>query len=153
MLSAEAAVGDSPSGLELHLLLSFLALILFNLAALQALVLALQERRLRSCKPGWFLNRLPPLRHMEKLLFQLVATAFFALSLSLVTGMMFPRDLFLPPVAHKTLLAFLAWLTFGGLLLGRRLRGWRGPQAVRWTLGGYVALLLAYFGSKLLLQP
>ena len=152
MRDSLAASGGTPPGLELHLALSLLALILFSLAALQALALALQERQLRRRRPGRLFGLLPPLSHMEKLLFQLVTAAFFILSLSLATGLMFPRELFLAPIAHKTLLAFLAWLTFGGLLLGRRIRGWRGPQVVRWTLGGYAALVLAYFGSKLLLQ-
>ena len=53
---------------------------------------------------------------------------------------------------HKTLFAFISWLIFAALLAGRHLRGWRGRVALRWTLSGFVALLLAYVGSRFVLE-
>jgi ABC-type uncharacterized transport system permease subunit len=41
---------------------------------------------------------------------------------------------------------------FGGLLLGRRLWGWRGRRALRWTMTGFVVLLLAYIGSRFVME-
>jgi ABC-type uncharacterized transport system permease subunit len=38
------------------------------------------------------------------------------------------------------------------LLLGRLRFGWRGRQALRWTMSGYVLLGLSYFGAKLVLE-
>jgi ABC-type uncharacterized transport system permease subunit len=38
------------------------------------------------------------------------------------------------------------------LLLGRWRYGWRGLKAVRWTLAGMALLLLAFFGSKFVLE-
>ena len=38
------------------------------------------------------------------------------------------------------------------LLIGRWLMGWRGRTAIRWTLGGFISLMLAYFGSKMVLE-
>jgi ABC-type uncharacterized transport system permease subunit len=38
------------------------------------------------------------------------------------------------------------------LLWGRWKKGWRGRVAVRMTLAGIGLLLLAYFGSKLILE-
>jgi ABC-type uncharacterized transport system permease subunit len=43
-------------------------------------------------------------------------------------------------------------MVFGGLLLGRRVWGWRGQKAIRWTLAGFLLLILAYFGSKFVLE-
>ena len=77
---------------------------------------------------------------------------FFLLSLAIVSGMMFLEDMFAQRVAHKTVLSMLAWLIFGVLLWGRRQFGWRGRVAIRWSLGGFVALMLAYFGSKLVIE-
>jgi ABC-type uncharacterized transport system permease subunit len=48
--------------------------------------------------------------------------------------------------------AILSWLTFGWLLIGRWRYGWRGRTAVRWTLGGFVLLVLAYVGSRFVLE-
>ena len=53
---------------------------------------------------------------------------------------------------HKTVFAVLSWLTFGGLLAGRWLYGWRGRTALRWTLTGFVLLILAYVGSRFVLE-
>jgi ABC-type uncharacterized transport system permease subunit len=38
------------------------------------------------------------------------------------------------------------------LLWGRFRFGWRGRTALRWTLVGFVVLMLAYFGSKFVLE-
>ena len=53
---------------------------------------------------------------------------------------------------HKTVLSLLSWLAFGALLLGRWRRGWRSATAVRWTLGAMALLVLAFFGSKFVLE-
>jgi ABC-type uncharacterized transport system permease subunit len=53
---------------------------------------------------------------------------------------------------HKTVLSIIAWFIFSGLLLGRLRYGWRGSTAIQGTLIGFVLLLLAYFGSKLVLE-
>ena len=74
------------------------------------------------------------------------------LTLALVTGAFFIENLFAQHLVHKVVLAIIAWLVFGVLLLGRRRFGWRGRKALRWTLTGYVLLGLSYFGSKLVLE-
>jgi len=92
------------------------------------------------------------LQTMEKLLFQLIATGFVLLSLSLLSGFLFVENLFAQHLVHKTVLSILAWLVFGILLVGRIKQGWRGQTAIRWTLGGFASLMLAYFGSKIVLE-
>jgi ABC-type uncharacterized transport system permease subunit len=41
---------------------------------------------------------------------------------------------------------------FAALLLGRRLQGWRGRHATRWLYAGAVLLLLAYVGSRFVVE-
>jgi hypothetical protein len=53
---------------------------------------------------------------------------------------------------HEIVLAIVAWLIFAVLLWGRYRFGWRGKQALRFTIGGFVTLALAYFGSKFVLE-
>ncbi len=143
---------DAGFGLELHIILAILAYSLLSIAAVQSLVLAYQDHRLRHKRPGGITRALPPLQTMEGLLFQLIGLGFFLLSLAVVSGMMFLEDMFAQNVAHKTVLSIVAWVIFGTLLWGRRQFGWRGRVAIRWSLGGFVALMLAYFGSKLVLE-
>jgi ABC-type uncharacterized transport system permease subunit len=138
--------------MNLHILSSMLAYSFLNIAALQAIVVAMQDWRLRNHQPGRVIRALPPLQTMEKLLFQLIAAGFALLSVSLASGFMFVENLFAQHLVHKTVLSIIAWLVFGVLLGGRAWRGWRGQIAIRWTLGGFVSLLLAYFGSKMVLE-
>lgn len=138
--------------LELHILISILAYALLALAAVQAVLLAIQDHRLRNRQPGGFLRGIPPLITMEALLFQLIGAGFALLSLALLSGFLFLEDIFSQHLVHKTILSIFAWFLFGTLLWGRHRFGWRGRTAIRWTLGGFFALMLAYFGSKLVLE-
>ncbi len=138
--------------LGLHVLLSLLAYGLLTIAALQALALLMQDRGLRQHQgPAWA-KHLPALETMEQVLFQLMAMGLFLLSLSLLSGLIFVEDLFAQHLLHKTVLSLCAWIVFATLLWGRWQFGWRGRKAINWTLGGYASLLLAYFGSKWVLE-
>jgi ABC-type uncharacterized transport system permease subunit len=139
---------------RLHLLISLLAFSLFTIASLQALVMAVLERRLHGGSLPAYLQSLPPLLTMEKLLFRIVGAGFFLLTLTLGSGMIFSEELFGRPLqfTHKVVFGILAWLIFGALLGGRQIYGWRGRVALRWTLAGFLALVLAYIGSKFVLE-
>ncbi|HLB30239.1 MAG TPA: cytochrome c biogenesis protein CcsA [Gammaproteobacteria bacterium] len=153
MFPVTRIISDSYAlGLQLHILLSVTAFSLFVMAALQAIVLSIQEKQLRNKHPVRIMQILPPLQIMEELLVQLVAIGSFLLSLSLATGLMFVHDLFAQHLVHKTVLSIFGWLIFAILLWGRWTRGWRGKILVRWTLGGFISLLLAYFGTKFVLE-
>ena len=138
--------------LQLHILLSLLAYGLLTLGAVQAIVLALQHRQLRQRPPSGLFFRLPSLQTMETLLFRLIGSGFFLLSLAIATGALFIADLFAQHLVHKTVLSLCAWLFFAVVLYGRWRYGWRGRVAVRGALAGYALLVLAYFGSKLVLK-
>jgi len=153
--------------LRVHVGLAMLAYSLFTIAILHALLMALLERRLHgSAGPrsallaegaavlGGPLGALPPLLTLERLLFRMIGAAFILLSCTLLTGIVFSESLFGRALQfnHKTLFALLSWATFAGLLAGRYFYGWRGRVALRWTLTGFVLLLLAYVGSRFVLE-
>lgn len=138
--------------MKMHIFSSIIAFSLFTIAALQALFLALQEKQLRCHPPKKFIATLPALQTMELLLFQMITVGLIFLSGSLITGIVFIDDLFAQHLAHKTLLSIIAWCIFSALLAGRMVYGWRGQTAIKLTLSGFVLLLLAYFGSKLVLE-
>lgn len=135
-----------------HILTSIIAFSLLNIAALQAILLAIQDQQLKSHPPKRFIQSLPPLQTMEALLFQMLGVGVFFLSISLISGFVFIENLFAQHLVHKTVLSILAWIIFSSLILGRSRYGWRGQLAIQWTLIGFVSLLLAYFGSKLVLE-
>lgn len=137
---------------RLHILLSLLSAGLLTLAAVQSIALALQERFLHQHGRAHWMRPLPPLLTMERLLFQLILIGFCLLSATLLSGLWFIEDWMKQHLAHKTVLSITAWLIFGTLLWGRWRYGWRGKTAIRWALSGYATLILAYFGSKLILE-
>jgi ABC-type uncharacterized transport system permease subunit len=140
------------AGLKLHILLSILAYSLLSIAAVQAALLYIQDHHLHNKHPGGFIRALPPLETMETLLFRMIGLGFVTLSLSLISGAFYLDDIFGQHLAHKTVLSVLAWLIFAILLWGRWQFGWRGRTAIRWTITGFVILMLAYFGSKFVIQ-
>jgi len=139
-------------GVQSHILFSVIAYSLLSIAAVQAIVLAVQNRHLRNRHPGGFIRALPPLETMESLLFQMIGIGYLLLSVSLVTGFVFLEDLFAQRLVHKTVLSLVAWGVFTALLWGRWHFGWRGRTAIRWTLAGFLTLMVAYFGSRLVIE-
>lgn len=139
-------------GVLAHIVLSILAYSVLSLSALQAMVLALQERELKHRHLSGVLNALPPLQTMEEILFELLWIGVILLTLAMITGGIYIENLFAQHLVHKTVFSIIAWLIFAGLLWGHHQLGWRGHTAVRWTLVGFSALVLAYFGTKLVLE-
>ncbi|MDH4274804.1 MAG: cytochrome c biogenesis protein CcsA [Gammaproteobacteria bacterium] len=139
-------------GMDIHILLSILAYSLLGMAACQALLLSVQERHLHQRKPGGFIRALPPMETMEGLLYQLLAFGFALQTLAMLSGALYLTNWFAQHMVHKTVLSILAWCLFATLLWGHWRYGWRGRTAVRWTVGGFVALMMAYFGSKYVLE-
>ena len=137
-------------GFKLHFLTAMLAYSLFTLSALHAVFMGLVGRKLHQRELTAQLASLPPILTMETLLFRMVAIAFSLLTVALGSGLMFSEAIFgkAAPIDHKTLFAFTSWGIFAALLIGRHVYGWRGRIALRWTLTGFLVLLLAYIGSR-----
>jgi ABC-type uncharacterized transport system permease subunit len=129
-----------------------LAFAFLTIGAVLAVAQVVVDRRLRSRQPLGWLKILTPVESVESGCFQSITAGFAVLTLALVTGAFFIENLFAQHLVHKVVLAIIAWVVFGILLLGRWRMGWRGRQALRWTLAGYALLGLSYFGSKLVLE-
>ncbi|WMW79884.1 cytochrome c biogenesis protein CcsA [Undibacterium cyanobacteriorum] len=144
-----------------HVGIALLAYSTLSIAAIHALVMYVQDKHLHrlsaNAEQGWLakaLDRLPALLKMESLLFILVTVGFILLSLTVLSGVVFSEQVL--GVAfrwdHKTILSLLSWLLFAILLIGRQWRGWRGKAVLRMTLFGFLFLLLAYVGSRFVLE-
>lgn len=150
--SVHLLTDTASTGLTIHILVSMLAYSFFALASVQAVLLAIQDHHLHHRHPGGFIRALPPLQTMETLLFEMIGAGFILLTLALMSGFTFLEDMFAQRLAHKTILSITAWFVFGTLLWGRFRFGWRGQKALIWTLSGFVVLMLAYFGSKVVIE-
>jgi ABC-type uncharacterized transport system permease subunit len=151
---ARALANSNFVAFKAHLVIAMLAYSLLTIASLHVLLMALLEKRLHDGSVTQVLQKLPPLLTMEALLFRIIWAGFILLTLTLGSGVLFSEELFgkAAPLNHKTVFGFASWLIFGALLTGRHVYGWRGRVAVRWTLAGFLALVLAYIGSKFVLE-
>lgn len=136
-----------------HLTIAFLAYSLLGLAALQAGLMLILENKIKNRQIKLLQNQ-PSLLELEEGLFRLLTVGFILLTFTLITGIIFTEALFEAAIRfnHKTIFTLLAWIVFAGLLWGRRQYGWRGRKATTWTLLGFVLLVLAYFGTKFVLE-
>jgi ABC-type uncharacterized transport system permease subunit len=148
------AVADTVSlQFRLHLVAGMLAYALFTVATLHAILISILERQLHR-HPAASAHGAPPLLSLETLVFRLTGAAFVVLTLTFAVGIAYSEAVFGKALRfdHKTVFVVLSWLTFGLLLAGRWLRGWRGRTAFRWTIAGFLMLMLAYPGSRFVLE-
>jgi ABC-type uncharacterized transport system permease subunit len=147
------SLADEPWA-ALHIAVALTAYALLIVAALQAMLMMGLERRLHRGAAARGAAAIPPLLTLERFLFRLVGVGYVLLTLTLLSGIVFSEELFGKPLAwtHKIVFSLLGWLVFGALLVGRYRYGWRGRLALRWILAGSVLLLLAYVGSKFVLE-
>ena len=123
---------------------------LFGAAVLHAAMLNRAERQMRTtAMAAANANKGMPLLQLERMTFRFVGAGFVVLSAALVLGAWFAHPW---RWDHKTVFSMLGWLVFAGLLAGRRAFGWRGPAATRGVYAGAVLLLLAYVGSRFVLE-
>jgi ABC-type uncharacterized transport system permease subunit len=139
---------------QAHIAVSMLAYSLFTIAMLHAVLISQVEKRLHRATLPRILRNLPPLLTMETLLFRMIAFGFVLLTLTLASGVFFSEAIFGKAwqFNHKVLFGFLSWIVFAVLLWGHLFYGWRGRIAVRWTVGGFGLLMLAYLGSKFVFE-
>ena len=153
LLPAQRPGGPLDWPLRLHAMLALLAYATLAVTAALAVLLAAQDHLLRVRRLDHPLLRLlPPLTELESLMFRSLAAGFLILTLALTIGAVFVDDLLAQHLVHKTVLSVMSWTVFGALLVGRVRYGWRGRRAIRLTLAAMVLLLLAFFGSKFVLE-
>lgn len=139
-------------GMLAHIIISILAYSIMTISATHAIIILLVDKRLKSHHPGGMVWGLPPLQTMERLLWEMLVVGMLALTLAILTGLIYVDDIFAQHLIHKTILTILAWVTFAVLLVGHIRNGWRGRVAARWTLSGFAILLIAFMGSKFVLE-
>jgi ABC-type uncharacterized transport system permease subunit len=126
---------------------------LFGAAVLHALLLDAAERRLRpgnaSAQSATATLGIPLLQ-LERVTFRFVEAGFVVLTATLVVGI--ASTVQWRWGDHKAVFSILAWCVFAALLVGRHLHGWRGKRATRWLYVGTALLLLAYVGSRFVLE-
>lgn len=143
--------GSASAWLPLHLVLGIASYGLFAVAVVHALLMLRAERRIRLAAET---DSGLPLLTLERLTFRFVSAGFVLLSATLLAGLLFDEQLYGSTWNwnHKTVFSVLSWAVFAVLLIGRARFGWRGWRAARLLFTGAGLLLLAYVGSRFVLE-
>ena len=135
-----------------HVFLSVGAYALLSIAVAQSILLNIQERLLHDHNINTFIDKLPPLQTMEDFFFQTLKMGCILLTLSLASGFIFVDEFFEQNLSYKTFLSVIAWGAFVGIVVGHKMFGWRGRNAILATQIAFSVMVLAYFGTKLVLE-
>ena len=147
-LSSSGEVGEEVSRLgRIHISMATVGVALFALATCVSIVYLLQSRNLREKKfDGLLFRKGVALESVDKLSHRLVLIGFPIFTVSMMLGVIWVTqrygDLGKSLARAEYPFALVTWLCFGGLLAGRRLRGWRGRRAALLTIVGFSAALL-----------
>jgi len=138
-----------------HVIIAILSYSLLTVGAILSIFILLFEKNLtkKDKAPENFTSNFS-LLSMENMLFKIYWFGFILLSITLFSGILFTNEIFGTSIVwnHKTIFSFMAWLSYGAMLLGRVKYGWRGKKAVVISLIAFIFLVLSYFGTKFVLE-
>lgn len=144
-----------PALFRSHILLAMLAYSAFAVAAAHAMVMMALETALHRggrASPWW--DDMPALISLDHTLVRITWAGFVLLTFTLLSGVWVNIWLGHPPlrIDHKTFFTLVTWGMVAIFFLGRKTRGWRGRVAAKFALAGFGLLLLAYVGSRFVLE-
>ncbi|MBI4610207.1 MAG: cytochrome c biogenesis protein CcsA [Candidatus Rokubacteria bacterium] len=130
--------------IAVHAVLALLGISAFVLNFAGGIMYLLQERQLKSKRPGAFYYRLPSLETLDRITFRALTLGFPFLTAGLILGAVWAGAAWgsvftFDPLA---LFSFVAWLIYAATLSGRVVAGWRGRRAAYFAVVGFAALLL-----------
>ena len=128
----------------IHIALAMVGFAAFVFNFVGALMYLLQERQLKTKRPGAFYYRLPALETLDRLTFRTLALGFPFLTVGLLLGAMWARTAWGSALTFDPLSFFslVAWVIYAGNLAGRAAGGWHGRRAAYFAIFGFAALVL-----------
>lgn len=135
-----------------HVIMALLGIAAFVLNFAGGLMYLLQERQLKSKRPGAFYYRLPSLETLDRMTFQALTFGFPFLTAGLILGVAWAGAAWGSVFTFDplSLFSFVAWLIYAATLSGRVVAGWRGRRAAYFAIVGFAALVLTLGAGFLL---
>ncbi len=138
--------------LGIHTVLAFMGNAAFAMAFGIGIMYLVQEHYLKSKHPSGLFQRLPSLQSLDEINYRLITIGFPLLTLAIISGAMWadkawggylrgdPREVW----------ALITWLIYAIVLHARLMAGWRGKRAAILSIIGFLTILIAFAGIKLL---
>jgi ABC-type uncharacterized transport system permease subunit len=140
---------------SIHIIIAMLGYGLLAFGSIFSLFLLLFEKSLHAeTKSSLMISSSEPLLDVESKLFQIYWVGFVFLTFTLFSSLFFSDYLFGQSLDwnHKTIFTILAWLSYALVLFGRVQFGWRGKKSIIISLLAFAFLLLAYLGTKFVVE-
>lgn len=127
-----------------HIALVTMGIAAFVMNFAGAVMYLLQERQLKSKRPGTFYYRLPSLETLDRLTYRMLALGFPFLTTGLILGAVWAGTAWgsvftLDPLVT---LSPLVWAIYAATLAGRAAAGWHGRRAAYFAVLGFAVLAL-----------
>jgi cytochrome c-type biogenesis protein CcsB len=138
--------------LGIHAVLAFLGNAAFALAFGVGSMYLVQEHHVKSKRLGGLFERLPSLQTLDEINYRLITFGFPLLTLAIITGALWaesawgsywnwdPRETW----------SLITWFIYAIVLHARLVAGWRGKRAALLSMIGFLTIIIAFFGIKLL---
>ena len=138
--------------LGIHTVFAFLANAAFALAFGIGFMYLVQEHYVKSKRLGSLFGRLPSLQTLDEVNYRLITFGFPLLTLAIITGALWaesawgsywnwdPRETW----------SLITWFIYAIILHARLVAGWRGRRAAVLSIIGFLTIIIAFFGVKLL---
>ena len=137
-----------------HIVLSVGAFSTFGIATLHSVLIWFYQQHLKQHQEMRFswMKQLPPLESMNHLLINFIVVCVVLLSLSIITGGFFTTNIVEQQLTHKTFFTLLAWIVCVVIIFKHYRSGWNSLRLIHWVWAGFGFLMLAYLGSKFVLE-
>ena len=151
-LSFSSSGTEVEKNLYIHIIFSLASYGFLVLAGMQAFILKYQINSVKNIQNSPILNSFPSIEEMGSIMYKLIIVGFILLTLSLLSGLPYISNRVDIDIEQKILFSIIAWLTFLYLVIKKAYYGIKDIAAANMTIGGLIFLLLAYLGTKLLIN-
>lgn len=138
--------------LGIHTVLAFLGNAAFAMAFGIGIMYLIQERYVKSKRIGDLFRRLPSLQSLDEVNYRLITWGFPLLTLAIITGSLWADTAWGTYWRWdaREVWSLITWFIYAIILHARLLAGWRGRRAALLSIIGFLTILIAFFGIKLL---
>ncbi|MBM4136224.1 MAG: c-type cytochrome biogenesis protein CcsB [Nitrospira sp.] len=138
--------------LGIHTFLAFLGNAAFALASGIGTMYLVQEHYVKSKRLGGLFERLPSLQILDEVNYRLITLGFPLLTLAIITGALWAESAWGSYWNWDTreVWSLITWFIYAIVLHARLVAGWRGKRAALLSIIGFLTILIAFFGIKLL---
>jgi cytochrome c-type biogenesis protein CcsB len=138
--------------LGIHTVFAFLGNAAFAMAFGIGLMYLIQEHYVKSKRLGGLYERLPSLQTLDDINYRLITLGFPLLTLAIITGALWAGNAWgrLWNWDPRETWSLITWLIYAIVLHARLVAGWRGKRAAILSIIGFMTIIIAFFGIKLI---